>query len=268
MDTKGKIRTLNGAQEYKQFADELVRVYQSAGKRHLELELPTLIMRTGSGQGNTTYLRLLADLMKEEHLLSFSGEEDVFEWRMLAEDEEAVHRLMLRMERAAGFYPYFSGIIGLDLSAYKDPDDLPESLFELIRESRNRVMYCLMIPEEIQANRQEALESKLRQYVRVKTIRLSASEREKSQFIQREFLRRGFLLGSNLEEPIRKLVESTGDTGYRGLRLAVDEVIWRKMARNDGLLIEGADLELCLQQGGKEKAGSRKRIIGFGACEP
>ena len=269
MDAKGKIEVLNGAQEFKQFASELVRVYRAARHRRLELELPTLVMVTESGRGNTTYLRLLTELLREERLLPFSGEEEVFEWRMLAEDEDAVARLMTRMEKASGFYPYFSGVIGLDLSDYKTMEDLPDSLFELIRESRQTNLFCLMIPEEQAADFLDKLEDKLRTSTRVKTIRLTATNQELCGYVRNELRRRGFLLTKDLDDPIRSFVAAEGGNGYRGLRLAIDEMIWRKMDRNDGLLIDAKDLTDRPGSPGKTaQQKPRKKVIGFGACEP
>ena len=269
MDAKGKIEVLNGAQEYKQFASELVRVCHTARRRHLEIELPTLVMVTESGRGNTTYLRLLTELIKEENLLSFSGEEEIFEWRMLAEDEDAVARLMIRMEKASGFYPYFSGVVGLDLSDYKTPEEMPESLFELIRESRRTNLFCLMVSEKQASDFPELLEGKLRIYTRVKTIRLTATDQELCSYVRNELRRRGFLLANDLDEPIRSFVTAEGGNGYRGLHLAIDEMIWRKMDRNDGLLIDAKDLAVSPSRPAKaSQQKARKKVIGFGACEP
>jgi len=269
LDAEGKIAVLNGAKEFKQFASELVQVSRAAGRRKLELELPMLIMVTESGRGNTTYLRLLTELIREENLLPLSGEEEVFEWRMLAEDEEAVHRLMIRMEKASGFYPWFSGVIGLDLSDYKEPEDLPRSLFELIREHRKKCLFCLMITEKQASRFLETLEERLSCCTRVKTIRLSATDRELCRYVRNEFHRRGFLLASDVDDAIRTFVAEEGSGGYRGLRLAMDEIVWQKMARNDGQLIDAKDLTAGRQRTGKT-AGSRerKRVIGFGAYEP
>ncbi len=268
MDAKGKIELLDGAKEFKQFAEELVRVYRTARSKHLELDLPMMIMVTESGLGNTTYLRLLAELMKEERLLPFSGEEEVFEWRMLAEDDDAVPRLMIRMERAAGFYPYFSGVIGLDLSDYEDLKDLPDSLFELIRESRKKNLFCLMITEKQAGKHLDTLEEKLREYTRVKTIRLTVDQKELCGYVRNEFRRKGFLIAKDMDEAIDGFVQAEGENGYRGLRLAIDEVIWRKMYRSDGILIEAADFDFCLHRTEAQKQQKdRKRMIGFGARE-
>ena len=60
-----------------------------------------------------------------------------------------------------------------------------------------------------------------------------------------------------------------GRNGYRGLRLAIDEMIWRKMDRNDGLLIDAKDLTDRPGRPGKTaQQKPRKKVIGFGACEP
>ncbi len=269
MDAKGKIEALNGAQEFKQYASELVRVCRAARRRHLELELPVLIMVTESGLGNTTYLRLLSELVREEHMLPVSGEEEVFEWRILTDDEDPVARLMTRMEQAAGFYPYFSGVIGLDLSDCKEFEDLPDSLPELIRETGKKILFCLMITEKQASGFLARLEDRLRIHVRVKTIRLAAADGELDCYVRNEFRRRGFLLGRDMDEPIRNFVSAEGENGYRGLRLAIDEVIWKKMDRGDGLLIEAADLAAGRTgTRGQGHPKDRRRTIGFGACEP
>ena len=269
MDAKTKIEVLNGAKEFKQFASELVRVSRAARRRKLKLELPMLIMVTGSGQGNTTYLRLLAELIREECLLPLSGEEEVFEWRMLAEDEEAVHRLMIRMEKAAGFYPWFSGVIGLDLSDYRDPEDMPHTLFELIRENRQRCLFSLMITEKQASRFLGVLEEKMSRCTRVKTIRLTTTDRELCEYVRNEFLRKGFMLASDLDEAIRDFVAEKGGEGYRGLRLAMDEILWQKMDRNDGLLIDAKDLAAGRRRTREDGARKdQKRVIGFGAHDP
>ena len=268
MDIKGKIKVLSGMQEFKQFTEELVRVYHAARQKHMELEMPSLVLVTGSGRGNTTCLRLLTELIREEHLLALSGEEEVFEWQMLAEDKEAVLRLMIRMEQASGFYPYFSGVIGLDLSDYRNFEELPPNLFELIRENRQKCLFCLMITEKQASRFLKDLEEKLRTSTRVKTIRLTATEEEMSDHVRNEFLRRGFLLADGLEEAIQTFVKAEGGSGYRGLHLAIDEVIWQKMNRNDGLLIDAKDLTGDPREAGKWAGQKeRKRMIGFGACE-
>ena len=269
MDAKTKIAVLNGAKEFKQFTSELVRVSRAAGRRKLELEMPMLIMVTESGRGNTTYLRLLTELIREERLLPLSGEEEVFEWRMLSEDEEAVHRLMIRMEKAAGFYPWFSGVIGLDLSDYAEPEDLPRSLFELIRENRKRCLFSLMITEKQAARFLEGLEEKMSRCTRVKTIRLTATDRDLCGYVRNEFMRKGFMLAPDLDDAIRSFVAEEGGSGYRGLRLAMDEILWQKMDRNDGMLSDAKDLESGRHRTGKAGAKKeQKRMIGFGAHEP
>lgn len=269
MTTFQRIEMLNGAQEYKKFTEELVRVSEAAKRRHLNLDMPTLILVTKSGLGNTTYLRLLTELIKEERLLPFSGEEDVFEWRLLETDEDPISRLVSRMNEAAGFYPYFSGVIGLELSDYHDFQDLPENLFDLIRENRKKTLFCLMITEKQALSFMGRLERSMRNYTQVRIIRLTATQNELCSYVREEFRRRGFIIRQELDDEISSFVETMGKGGYRSLNLAIDEVIWSKLNHNESSIIEAADLKLFLisTEDKIRTASVKQRLIGFGAHE-
>ena len=265
MQARKEIEALTGAEEYKRFADELVRVSRTARQRHLEMELPTLVTVTGSGQGNTTCLRLLAALMKEERILPFSGEEEAFEWRMLVNDGDAVARLLVRMEQAAGFYPYFSGVIGLDLDGLEKPEQLDGQLFELIRDNQRRALFCLRI-SEAQEKCLPGLLERLRPYTQAIPLRLAAGKEEMCQFVRGEFRRKGFILADGTDEPILKLVEAAGKEAFRSLRTAVSGILWRKLNGSGGILIRPEDILVYHDSLKSAAPESRKqRSIGFGA---
>ena len=266
MSADQEIEGLNGATEYKQFCKEFIRVNRTAKKHRFALNFPALIMVTGSGQGNTTYLNLLAKLMKEEHMLYFSGEEDVFEWRMMDTDEEAISKLLRRMEQAAGFYPYFSGVIGLDLSKLENWNQPDHQLFELIRDHRQKVLFCLQISKNQADSRMAEFEEELRAYVQVKTVNLISSQHEFCQYIREEIKRQGFRLAEGTEEAVRTLAAAVGKGGYRSIQLAVDEIIWKKLSSNNGFVIEAEDLmsyQVVLHR--KRENKKAQRLIGFGA---
>ena len=266
MTARGEIEALTGAEEYKHFAEELIRVSRTARQRHLTLELPTLVMVTGSGQGNTTYLHLLAGLMREEHILPFSGEEEVFEWRMLMKDGEAVHRLMLRMEQAAGFYPYFSGVIGLELADLEDPEQPDDQLFELIRDNQRRTLFCLRITGKQEKTCLPGLVERLRPYTQVRTLRLMSGREDLCLFVRNEFRQKGFILADGTEEPIRKLVEAAGKEGYRSLRLAVNGIVWKKLNDSNSIQIRPEEILAYHDSLRKTDPENRPRkTIGFGA---
>ncbi len=269
MNARMKIEELKGAREYKQLVEELIRVFRVARTQHLEMDMPALVMVTASGMGNTTYLQLLAEMLKDEHLLPFSGEEEVFEWRMLADDENALARLIQRMETAAGFYPYFSGVAGIDLSDYHRAENIDSGLFELIRENRRKVLFCLMITDKQAKSFLPELEEKMRNCAQYKTVHLEAEMEDLCQYIREEFRENGYLLADNLDEPIRKLAETVGKGGYRSLRMAVHDIIWKKLNENSGIQIRADDLDLYREsrKARQDSARSRKRTIGFGSPE-
>lgn len=268
MNARMKVAALAGAEEYKNFVENFIRVNRAAGKYHLNLDMPVLIAVTGNGQGNTTYLRLLADVMKEEKILSFSGEEEVFEWRMLFSDREAVQRLVSRMKQAAGFYPYFSGVIGLDLQDLNRFEQLDKGLFELIHQNQNRVLFCLQISEKQGKSFVEDLKEAMSSYAHVETLCLIAKEKDFCQFVRDEFRERGFYLGSGTGEFIPEFVEAAGKSGYRSLSSAINEVIWEKLSANSENIIRPGDLLSYRQKRKTRPAGGRtQKTIGFGAHE-
>ena len=268
MNARLKIENLAGAEEYKEFTSNLIRVNRMASQHKISLDLPVLITVTGPGQGNTTYMRLLADLLIEEKILSFSGEEEVFEWRFLFSDKEAVQRLIYRMEKAAGFYPYFSGVIGLELQDLDRFDYLDKRLFELIHENQHRVLFCLQISEKQEKSCLQELQEALSVYSHVKTLHLVSKDKDLCQYVRDEFRKRGFFLGNGLNDSIPGFVEAARKNGYRSLNLAIDEVIWEKMSENSGNIIRPYDLHLYRDHQKARNAGKwTQKTIGFGAHE-
>jgi len=268
MSARAEIEKLAGAEEYKSFVTDLIRVNRIARQHKIHLDLPVLITVTGKGQGNTTCLRLLANLLKEEKILQFSGEEEVFEWRFLQADKDAVMRLICRMEQAAGFYPYYSGVIGLELQDLNRFDQLDKRLFDLIHENRFRVLFCLQISEKQEKTFLEDLQETLNEFAHVKTLHLIPKEKDLYQFVRDEFRRKGFYLGNGLSESIPGFVETAGTNGYRSLGHAVNEVIWEKLRKNTGDIIRPIDLQAYRETVRSRSSGKKaQKMIGFGMHE-
>jgi len=267
MSAKDEIRAMTGAEEIQIFAEELMRVGKIARERRLEIEMPAVILVTEEGLGNTTALRKLATLLKEEKLLRFSGEEDLFEWRMLRGDEEGVTRLLSRMEQAAGFYPYFSGVVGLDLSDFSRLEMLDDALLELIRERRKTTLFCLMITPKQAAAELDSLRERLMNYSRVRVLRLNPDREALNRFVKEELQRQGFTLDETGEQMLNQLTGDRHAGGYRGLRLAVTEIIWSRLMENGEPVVRARDIQryMEMRQSKKETGGSRRRVIGFGA---
>lgn len=111
------IESLPGMEEMKEFCSRLVQTAENLKGLRLEyVPLPNLVFAAMPGVGTTLHLRLLCDLLKELKLFRFQGEEEYFEW-MLTDEKESLHRLIMRTNRASGFYGHFRGIIGLDISS-------------------------------------------------------------------------------------------------------------------------------------------------------
>ena len=266
MSVKDEIRAMTGAEEIQAFAEELMRVGQIARERRMDIEMPAVILVTEEGMGNTTALRKLAGLLKEEKLLRFSGEEDLFEWRMLRGDEDGVTRLLSRMEQAAGFYPYFSGVVGLDLSDFSRLEMLDGALLELIRERRKTTLFCLMITPK-QAAELDCLRERLMNYSRVRVLRINPDREALNRFVKEELQRQGFTLDETGEQMLNQLTGDRYVSGYRGLRLAVNEMIWTRLMENGEPVVTARDIQRYreMRQSQKEAGGSRRRVIGFGA---
>ena len=265
------IEASSESQEFITFARQLARAGRSARLRHAAPILPTPLLVTGSGMGNTTVLRMLTELLKEEKMLVFSGEEEMFEWRLAPEEDGAVDGLLDRMEEAAGFYPVFSGVIGLDMTAAEKFDATDVRLLSLIRENCGHILFVPMVSRDISPQQVKRLEEQLAEHVQVCTVHLSLDRDAARSFLREEFHRQGFLLSAEAEELLEQVAAIPEKTDYRGLQLAVTEIIWRKAMEKEQKMITGPEIQAWLEErvrdSGKSGSTTGKRMIGFGSQE-
>lgn len=127
-----KIEALLGAQPLKVFARELTTVAQRAKRHGLSVQecMPSLLISISPGNGLSTSLELLADLLDETSLFRFSSSRRVREMKVRHDREESssAPNTIADLEKLIDSHD-FRGLIALDISEYMG-NRLHETFFQ------------------------------------------------------------------------------------------------------------------------------------------
>lgn len=279
-DTLSQIQALYGMEEYKRFCEKLVQTAKNVRSLKIRnIPLPNLIFAADPGCGVTLHIRLLTELMRELKLMQFTGEEECFEWE-LADDQEGLKRLFLRMRHAAGFYGRFQGIIGLDIGKIlKDADSVPplRHLMEFLESQSGSVMFVFIIPYHTAPDLQRQLVGCFANHTPVELIHMPFPWDEAQYYITDQLFSRGFVVSEGAQKTLKTAVKTLSKSnefeGYETLRTLTEEIVWRKVSQllppDENITAE--DVRFILDNDGYYGAfnahGTHSRRVGFGEGE-
>ena len=242
------------------------------------MPLPNLIFAADPGCGITMHIKLLAELLKELQLLHFVGEEMCFEWE-LSDEEQSMERLFLRIQRAAGFYAQFQGIVGLDVSKLltgRKKEDALKRLMEFVDSKEGKTLFVFIIPFHDSETTQKQLIGCFASHTPVELIHMQFPRKEAQYYIVDQLFGQGFEVTREAQEILKKavLTVSRADDfeGYQTLQNLTDEIVWHKLSQLPPVdeIITASDVRFILEDGGCVTAlqahGIHRthRRVGFG----
>lgn len=275
-----EIDRLPGMDEFKALCRRLQLAADNAHKNSLgRIPLPNLIFAAAPGSGTTLHIRLLTELLKTLKLLSFTGEEEYFEW-VLSEGEKAFDRFLLRVKAAGGFYGQFRGVIGLDVSQLTDERDefnIMERLMEYMDARQGKILFILIVPDDTQEHVLQQLLGRFASISPVELIRMPFPREEAKEYVAQLLMSKGFTLSEAAQAALRYAVKQLSDSeefeGYQTLQNIADVIIWHRVSRQemDSNEIGADDVAFILDKDGytgrlNAYAHRTHRLrIGFGA---
>lgn len=275
-----EIQQLRGMDEFKGLCHRLQLAAASYGRHQMtRLPIPNLIFAAAPGCGTTLHIRLLSDLLKELRLLQFVGEEEYFEW-YLGNGKEDFDKFLKRVRIAGGFYGQFHGVIGLDISdLLEERGPLPdmERLMEYVDARQGKIVFIFIVPQDTDKVILQQLLGRFASCTPAEIIRMPFPQDEALHYVLRRLQLAGFNVNDDaaaeLEKAVPELVRAGSFEGYQTLQNLTDEIIWRKISREqpDAPQITPQDLLFITAEDGycsrmntfARRAG--KRIIGFDA---
>jgi len=271
-----EIDLLPGMDEFKAFCRRLQLAAENARANSLgRIPLPNLIFAAAPGCGTTLHIRLLAELLKATKLLSFTGEEEYFEWA-LQEHNDELNRLFRRIKAAGGFYGQFRGVVGLDVSELLDDRDdagTMDRLMEYVEARQGKIVFVFIIPDDTPERILRQLIGRFASISPVEVIHMPFPAEEARQYLAGQLKARGYQITDGatalLENAVQKLSATEEFEGYQTLLNLTDEIIWHKVSQKaitDASITE-EDLAFIFAEDGYYSQFStyshRKRTVGF-----
>lgn len=275
-----EIYALPGMDEFKALCARLRVAADNTSRQSLgRIPLPNLIFAAAPGCGTTLHIRLLTELLKGLKLMSFTGEEECFEW-VLTDEEKAFDRFLRRVKVAGGFYGQFRGVIGLDVSELMDVSDgfnIMERLMEYMEARQGKILFILITPDDTQEHVLQQLLGRFASISPVELIHMPFPREEAKEYVAQQLMRKGFTLSEAAQAALRYAVSQLDDSeefeGYQTLQNIADVIIWHKVSRLeiDSNEIGADDIAFILDKDGytgrlKAYAHRTHRLrMGFGA---
>ena len=270
-----QIDALPGMEDFKALCR---RLQTAAGNAVLpsQIPLPNLIFAAAPGCGTSLHIHLLTQLLKALRLMTFTGEEECFEWA-LANKEPNFDRFLQRVKSAGGFYGQFRGVIGLDISVLLEESDdyqtMPR-LMEYVEARQGKILFVFIVPEDTSERTLRQLVGSFASITPVELVRMPFPADTAHRYVTDQLKSRGYRLtrdaAARLKDAISKLSANEEFEGYQTLLNLTDEIIWHKLSRTAaaGDAITVADLAFLAGQDGYCSRFSayahRKRVVGFG----
>lgn len=236
-----EIEALCGMEEFKSFSRRLCRAGERLRQSRLaSLPLPELIFTVDSGCGISLHIRLLTELLEQQGLFPFVGEEKYFEWS-LENYSSDFDSLLERIRVAGGYYGRFRGVIGLELSGLTEPardgeEDLCfERLMEYCAMFRGEILFIFVLPRTMAKQKLEPFISSVRSRLPVEIVDMPFPQTEEiCAYTERLLQDRGFVVESEasalLGQALDELRALTAFDGYRTVINLADEILWRKLS--------------------------------------
>lgn len=271
-----RIRNLPGMEEFKSFCTRLQAAAQNKALYRLgPIPLPNLVFAAAPGSGVTMHIRLLTGLLKELQLLDFVGEEECFEWALGNENED-FDKFLRRVRQAGGFYGYFHGVIGLDISRMlKNKNHIPSMnrIREYMEARQGRILFALIVPDTLSEPLQQQLMARFASITPAELIHMPFPYDEAQHYVAQQLRRRGFTVTEEadalLSDSLSHFVRSPQFEGYQTLINLTEEILWRKISRHDmqDVIIDKKDLDFLFDPDGYfsryDAGNTRHSKVGF-----
>lgn len=271
-----RIRNLPGMEEFKSFCTRLQIAARNKALHHLgPIPLPNLVFAAAPGSGVTMHIRLLTGLLKELQLLNFVGEEECFEWALGNENED-FDKFLRRVRQAGGFYGYFHGVIGLDISRMlKNKSRIPsmDRIREYMEARQGRILFILIVPDTLSEPLLQQLMARFASITPAELIHMPFPYDEVQHYVAQQLRRRGFTVTEEadalLSDSLSHFVRSPQFEGYQTLINLTEEILWRKISRQDmqDVIIDKKDLDFLFDPDGYfsryDAGNTRHSKVGF-----
>lgn len=233
-----QIKKLDNANQLNDFAEQLLRLKAKRRSRpEMPLLLPNLVVKTIPGCGTGQHIRLLAQLLEEEGLLLFNGEEKVFEW-IITQEDVSFDPLLGRVQAAGGIYGSFCGVVVVELSAALQ-NPWPASFLRLrdyVAAQQGRIMFVFLVPINTASDliQQLLVDLSCRTPLAVIDIPWLSDDCAVS-YITDELKKRGLSVNKDVPQLIgntlRQITSHPNFRGYHTLQSLVDEFTWYVASR-------------------------------------
>ena len=240
-----EIMNLRGYEEFKALAERLRTLGEN--RRHLtdaSIRVPNFLFAEAPGAGVTTQIKLLTRLIAEQKLLCFMGERHSFEWALdheAFEEGGSFDRLLMEVDAAAGFYSYFSGVVGIELDGWADrPEDRRlDRLKAFVADTYGQIVF-VFVTEKMDSQSLERLECALNAPAPIDVVRCPLpSPADMAEYLIDFLGRRGFSVNDEARAAIAgfmpELMETVGFDGMQTMNVLADEIIFDACSADSGL---------------------------------
>lgn len=274
-----RINALPGMEEFKAFCGRLVQTANNMKALNIKsIPLPDLIFAADPGSGVTMHIQLLSELLKEQKLMQFIGEEEYFEWS-LQNEQNSLNQFFIRVRRAAGFYGKFQGVIGLEIKALLSREKghaLLDKLMEYVTSQQEKILFVFVIPYQTPKKIQSQLIGRFASYSPVELISMPFPVNDALYYITDELSAKGFNVTEEAQQVLKSAIKSMSAShqfeGYQTLQTLTKEILWRRMSQQLPLdeNITAADINFILEDNGyfsalkASSAAAENRKVGFG----
>lgn len=248
-----QLMNLRGADELKAIINKWETLSRNIEKYPLDapIVLPDLFLYTRSGNGNTTFLSLLAGYLdSKKNLMSFYGDVKFLEFKLdyCSPDSKfsEIYRFMDAVRVAAGFRNEFKGIVRINVN-----DWLGHHKEKYFREFLNYLngntkswLVILTVSSVDKLEKAKEMESVVSMYLRIETVTLSSPTDQEFVDYSNDFLAKyGFKLEESAEavilESISVLRNNVYFNGYHTVADMCNDIVYSlfsKAEANDRLI--------------------------------
>lgn len=235
-DPMEKIRALVGGEEFKELAEECVRVAPLIIKHNIldTFTRQCYLFAINDGEGLSTYLELFGELLSYHKLLGYASKMDMVEITLTGKLEDAVTNACTAIKRVKNG----GKILSIDISAYMTMLHEPKfrELLEYINEHANKNVVAFRVPF-VENNVLTGIKKALSDILSVREVSMVPFDtQELMQCAENELEKRGFSIMDDARDILRsRIVEEKGDGRFYGINTinkVVREMIFMKQLDN------------------------------------